>query len=472
MKETSNKPKPNRPGPRRGGPRRPDGRNAETSKASRAPATGLAARQLAVVLIAAVMSERRALDEALTMSLASRSFTGMEPRDRAFARLIAATVLRRHGELNAIVSSFIDKPLPQNQGRLNAILLSAAAQLLLLGTAPHAAISQAVDQCRLDRDAGRFDKLTNAVLRRVADQGPTMLAQLDAAALNIPGWLLQRWQRTYGDVAAKEIALASLREAPLDLSVKTAEAAQKLDGLQLPTGSVRLAGHGRIEDLPGYDDGDWWVQDAAAALPARLLGEIANRDVADLCAAPGGKTAELAAAGAHVTSVDVSQRRLKRVDVNLERLKLEATLVTADVATWAPGRTFDAVLLDAPCTATGTIRRHPDILHLKRDDDIAALAAIQAGLIDNAANLVKPGGTLVYCVCSLQPEEGIDQVTRFLSAHTDFRRAPLAEGEAAIAADWITPDGDLRTLPTHLALEKPELSGMDGFYAARLVRNQ
>lgn len=416
------------------------------------------------------MNERRALDEALTMSLASRSFVGMDPRDRAFARLIAGTVLRRHGQLNAIVSSFIDKPLPQNQGRLGAILLSAAAQLLVLGTAPHAAISQAVDQCRLDRDAGRFDKLTNAVLRRVAEKGPAMLGQSDPAALNVPAWLLRRWQRTFGEDLARDIAVASLREAALDLSLKGTDSAELPDGLRLATGSMRLSEHGRVEDLPGYHDGQWWVQDAAAALPARLFGDVAGKRVADLCAAPGGKTAELAAAGARVTAVDISQRRLKRVTENLKRLKLEASLVVADAATWSPVDTFDAVLLDAPCTATGTIRRHPDILHLKREDDIAALADIQAKLLNNSANLVRPGGTLVYCVCSLEPEEGVEQVARFLAARPDFTRRAIAPGEGEIVAAWISADGDLRTLPTHLALEKPELSGMDGFYAARLVR--
>ena len=416
------------------------------------------------------MNERRSLDEALALSQGSRTFADIDPRDRAFARLIAATVLRRHGELTAVVRTFLDKPLPERRGRLMPILMSGAAQLLVLGTPPHAAISQAVDQCRLDRDANRFDKLTNAVLRRVAEKGAAVLAKLDAATLNIPDWMMTRWTTAYGSEAAREIAAASLREAALDLSLKRPDVAQALGGHMLPTGSLRLEAHGRIEDLPGYSDGDWWVQDAAAALPARLLGDVAGLAVADLCAAPGGKTAELAAAGAKVTTVEVSKTRGKRIEENLARLRLDATLVTADATSWGSERPFDAVLLDAPCTATGTIRRHPDILHLKRESDIEALAELQRRLLDNAARLLKPGGTLVYCTCSLEPEEGRDQIAGFLRRHRDFARAPVRAGECGIAAVWLTPDGDLRTLPTHLALEKPELSGMDGFFAARLVK--
>lgn len=420
------------------------------------------------------MHERRSLDDAWSISLASRTFEGLEHRDRAFARLIAATVLRRHGELTAVVNAFIDKPLPERKGRLLPILLAATAQLLLLGTSPHAAISLAVDQCRLDRDAYRFDKLTNAVLRRVAERGAAILEASGGAAANIPPWLMARWTKAYGEETARAIAEASLREAPLDLSLKvpSADAAAGLGGQMLTTGTVRLDTHGRVEELPGFNDGLWWVQDAAAALPARLFGDVSGRDVADLCAAPGGKTAELAAAGARVTAVEVSLPRSKRITENLARLNLDADVVAADIVAWQPGRTFDAVLLDAPCTATGTIRRHPDILHLKRDSDISALAGIQRKLLRAAAGLVSPGGTLVYCTCSLEPEEGPEQIAAFLAETPDFERLPVVAGEGSIAAEWINPDGDLRTLPTHLALEKPELSGMDGFYAARLRRSR
>lgn len=445
----------------------------ETNKRPGRPrdlAGGLLARQLAVILISAVMEQGRAFDDAISVSLSSRSFSEMDTRDRAFARLIASTVLRRHGELEQVIQQFLQKPLPDRRGRLSAILLAAAAQLIILDTPAHAAISLAVDQCRLDRDARRFDKLTNAVLRRVSEQGKQKLAEVDAVTANVPAWMLGRWRAAYGEDGARQIAQASLREAPLDLTVKPGSDVRDLDGLILPTGSVRLSGQGRIEDLPGYQDGTWWVQDAAAALPAKLLGDVSGLSVADLCAAPGGKTAQLAAAGARVTAVDASKARLRRVTTNLSRLKLEAELVSADASTWKPAEAFDAVLVDAPCTATGTIRRHPDILHLKRLDDIAALTKIQRPLLDNAAQLVKPGGLLVYCTCSLEPEECVEQLESFLARHQSFSREPIRPGECGIAPDWLTADGDLRTLPMHLALEKPELSGMDGFFAARLRR--
>ena len=415
------------------------------------------------------MHKQRSLDEALAKEFSSDA---LAPRDRALARLIAGTVLRHAGELKSVLTGYIEKPPPEPSGKLWPILLAGAAQLLFLETPPHAAVGLAVEQSRLDPRARRYDRLVNAVLRRVSREGASALQGRDAARLNIPAWLFERWSKTYGEADARRIALASLCEAPLDLSVQRDPElwAERLGGIVLRTGSVRLAAGGRIEDLAGYTEGAWWVQDAAAALPARLLGDVGGRTVADLCAAPGGKTAELAAAGANVTAVELAGERLARLRGNLDRLHLKADLVEADAATWAPGRTFDAVLLDAPCTSTGTIRRHPDILHLKRPDDVAALAALQARLLDNAARLVKPGGVLVYCSCSLEPEEGAEQIARLLAREPQFSRLPLAPGECGIPPDWITADGDLRTLPFHLPHTQKELSGLDGFYAARLSR--
>lgn len=420
-------------------------------------------------LLSAVLDERHSFDAAV-----AKEFQGsaLEARDRALARLIAATVLRRLGELETILNSYLERPL-KRQGALWPILLSGAAQLLFLETPPHAAVGLAVDQARRDRHAAHFDKLVNALLRRVAREGTGAARCLDAVALNVPPWLLQRWTQAYGADAARCIAAASLAEAPLDISVKDAPQAwaERLGGHVLPTGSVRLAAGGRIEDLPGYSDGAWWVQDAAAALPVRLLGSVEGKSVVDLCAAPGGKTAQLAAGGGDVTAVDLAGARLKRLSANLDRLQLKAQLVEADAATWTPGRTFDAVLLDAPCTSTGTIRRHPDILRLKRSDDVVALAGVQSRLLDNAARLVAPGGTLLYCTCSLEPEEGALQIEHLLQRNDAFTHAPIAAGECGMAAEWLSVDGDLRTLPQHLPNERPELSGMDGFYAARLVRH-
>lgn len=461
------KPPPKHPAAKRKGPERPRRPEAQPKK----PA-GFGAREVAVACLTSILHRGRPLDDAF--DAAASKAGALESRDRAFARLVVMTVLRRKGELAATVSSFLEKPLPDDTGRLWPILLSASAQLLILETPPHAAISLAVDQCRADPKARRFDRLVNAVLRRVAATGKERLGGIDPIAANIPPWLLARWSEAYGEAQAREIAEASLTEAPLDLSVKSdAEAwASRFGGLLLPTGTVRIrrASAGRIEEMPGYADGAWWVQDAAAALPVRLLGAVAGRDVADLCAAPGGKTAELAVAGANVTAVDQSPARLARLRENLARLKLDAAVVEADVLAWDPGRTFDAVLLDAPCSATGTIRRHPDILHLRRKDDTGERVALQQRLIDSAARCVAPGGRLVYATCSLEPEEGQAQIARFLASNPDFARVPVVAGEAGIDGAWISAEGDLRTLPCHLKQPDAELSGLDGFYAARLER--
>jgi 16S rRNA (cytosine967-C5)-methyltransferase len=340
----------------------------------------------------------------------------------------------------------------------------------------HAVVDLAVETTRRDRGAHRFAKLVNAVLRRVAERGPELLAGQDGVRLNIPDWLWQRWTAAYGAETTRRIAEAALREAALDISLKPQDAsdaaawAARLGGQLLSAGSIRLAPHGRIEDLPGYAEGAWWVQDAAAALVARTAGDVRGLSVADLCAAPGGKTAALAAAGAEVTAVDVSAGRLDRLRQNLARLRLTAEVVEADAAGWAPGRTFDVVLLDAPCSATGTIRRHPDILRLKGPEDVARMARLQGPMLAHAASLVRPGGLLIYATCSLEPEEGEQQVAAFLRAHADFMRAPIAAAEVGAEPEWITADGELRTLFFHLGQSSPELSGMDGFYVARLRR--
>ncbi|CAA7612161.1 RsmB/NOP family class I SAM-dependent RNA methyltransferase [Magnetospirillum sp. UT-4] len=421
------------------------------------------ARTIALELLDAVLAGRHLLDEALE---SDKRLAALEPRDRAFARLLAATVLRRLGQLDDLIGRCLDRPLPARSRRVMDVLRLGAVQLLFLDTPPHAAISATVDLVKGGPLNG-FAKLVNAVLRRLDREGRAWAAAQDAGRLNTPDWLWRSWCAAYGKDTARAIAEAHLHEAPVDITAMGDPAfwAERLQAELLPTGSLRRAAGGDVTALPGFAEGAWWVQDMAAAIPARLLGEVAGKRVADLCAAPGGKALQLAAAGALVTAVDRSARRLERVRQNLDRLKLEADMVAADVAAWRPESPFDAVLLDAPCTATGTLRRHPDGLRLKGPGDVAALADQQAALLRAALEMLKPGGTLVYCVCSLEPEEGVAQVERLLAAGA-VERLPVRPEEVGGLAELLTPAGDLRTLPCHMA----ELGGMDGFYAARLVR--
>jgi 16S rRNA (cytosine967-C5)-methyltransferase len=306
------------------------------------------------------------------------------------------------------------------------------------------------------------------VLRRLARDKAAIRGGLDAARLDTPDWLWQRWTKTYGEAGARKIAEAHLVEPALDLSVKSDAAgwAERLGGIVLPTGSVRFVPSGPVEDLSGYAEGEWWVQDAAAALPAKLLADFAGKRVADLCAAPGGKTAALAAAGANVTAIDISAPRVARLRSNLARLKLIAETVVADILDWTPGEPFDAVLLDAPCSATGTIRRHPDIALLKKPEDIESLAALQERMIDRAVGMLKPGGILVFCTCSLEPEEGETQFERALSRY-GLTALPIDPAEVGGLAPIITPKGTIQTLPSQLPAANPRLSGLDGFFIGR-----
>ena len=432
-------------------------------------APGFAVRRIAADIIDGVLRRRHALDELLD---GTAELGTLEERDRALVRALVGTVLRRLGTLRHLLGLFLERGLPPQAPRIETALLIGAAQILFLGVPNHAAVDLAVRLAQAERHAARYAGLVNAVLRRVTREGAARLAKLDAATLDTPDWLMARWTATYGGPVAHAIAVANGLEPALDLTVKAdAEGwAAKLNGRVLPTGSVRAIAHGAITALPGFAEGAWWVQDAAAALPVHLFGDIAGRRIADLCAAPGGKTAQLAAAGATVTAVDRAPVRLKRLRENLARLSLEAELICADVAEWTAGQKFDAVLLDAPCSSTGTIRRHPDVPWLKSAADIVKLAALQRRLIDRAVTLVKPGGTVIYCTCSLEPEENETLVADLLARDDSVRRAPIVADEIFGRDEFITKAGELRTLPCHLPDADSRLAGLDGFYAARMVK--
>ncbi|MFZ1923683.1 MAG: transcription antitermination factor NusB [Xanthobacteraceae bacterium] len=430
---------------------------------------GLAVRQIAGDLLDGVLRRHRALDELLD---SNRAFGALEDRDRALARALTAVVLRRLGSLRYVLKLFLERGTPPQAPRVETALLLGAAQILFLEVPNHAAVDLSVRMAQADPHAAHFAGLVNAVLRRVTREGAAKLASADTVALDTPEWLLARWTTAYGAETARAIAAANGQEPALDVTVKSDAAtwADKLGGRVVPTGSVRTIVRGSVMALPGFADGAWWVQDAGAALPARLFGDVKGKRIVDLCAAPGGKTAQLAAAGAAVTAVDRAPARLKRLADNLARLQLEAEFVCADVEQWTPERTFDAALLDAPCSATGTVRRHPDIPWLKSESDIAKLSAFQRRLIERAAALINPGGTLVYCTCSLEPDENERVVADLIAGNPGLRRVPVTSAELYGHDEFVTAEGDLRTLPCQLADADSRLSGIDGFYAARLVK--
>ena len=429
---------------------------------------GFASRRIAAEILEAVLGGKRPLDSELESNAALR---GLSERDRALSRMLVATVLRRLGTLRHLLGGFLDRGFPRDAPRVQTALLLGAAQILLLDVPAHAAVDLSVRLVQDDRQAAHYAGLVNAVLRRVAREGQSFLVSADAVALDTPPWLTARWTKSYGADIAQAIAAANGQEPPLDLSVKGNPDtwATRLGARALPTGSVRFIAHGPVSGLVGYAEGAWWVQDAAAALPARLFGDVRGMRVADLCAAPGGKSAQLASAGSEVTAIDRSASRLRRLRENFSRLGLTVETIVADATEWRSAP-FDAVLLDAPCSSTGTIRRHPDIPWLKQESDLPALIGLQQRLLDNAAALTKPGGTLIYCVCSLEPEEGEDAIAALLARQPEFRRRPIEAAELFGMSDWLTPAGDLRTLPCHLPDPEPRMAGMDGFYAARLQR--
>ncbi|MGD9537684.1 MAG: RsmB/NOP family class I SAM-dependent RNA methyltransferase [Alphaproteobacteria bacterium] len=422
------------------------------------------ARGLALDLLERTLERRRPLDEALDDSEIAPA---LQSRDRAFAHLLALTTLRRLGQIDAVLSAFLERPLPARRHAVRNLLRLGAAQLLFLDTPPHAAVDATVSLAG-EIAAPAFASLANAVLRKVAREGKALVAAQDAARLDTPAWLWQSLVEAYGEATARDIANAHLAEPALDLSCKAeSEAwAARLGGVLLPTGTIRLASRPPVEGLPGYAEGAWWVQDAAAALPARLLGPVAGRKVVEVGAAPGGKTAQLAAAGAEIIALDRSAKRLAVLRDNLARLRLDATLVEAGATNWHPEAPADAVLIDAPCSATGTIRRHPEAPHIRDLADAERLAATQDALIEAAVSWLKPGGVLVFATCSLLPLEGEARIEAALAKPLGLAREPIQASELSGLPEAVTPRGALRTLPCHLAAQ----GGMDGFFAARLRR--
>lgn len=434
------------------------------------PAAGLPARQGAFDVLERVLGHNRTLDEA--QEDVARVLEPLEARDRAFALLLARTVLRRMGQLDALIDRYLDRDPGGAKGRaLRTLLRVGMAQLVFLGTPPHAAVDGCV-RLAATRKLGAFKALVNAVLRRAASEAGAVAQDQDAARLNSPPWLWRRWEEAYGAPAARAIAENLLSEPPLDLTLKpgldTGEWAERLAAHPVGASTLRLTQAGDVRALPGYEEGAWWVQDLAAAMPVHLMGDVRGKRVLDMCAAPGGKTAWLAASGGIVTAMDRSAARLRRLSENLDRLGLNAEIIAADATEWAPADAarFDAILIDAPCSGTGTIRRHPDLGRLKGAEDVARLSVLQDRLIDAGLALLAPGGRLVFATCSLQPEEGEERITALLSRRDDVRIVAPPKTLPEVFREGVSAEGWVRLMPHYLA----ERGGMDGFFAAALER--
>lgn len=425
-------------------PRRPN------SRPSAPDGPGVPTRRAALKLLDAVLRRGLALEQALDSAA-----QGLAPNDRGLAHAIAAEVLRRLPDLDALIDSATKQQLPDD-AKARFALRIALVQALALGTPGHAAISTV-----LPLVDGGPRKLVHGVFGTLVRQGVTL-----PEPPSLPDAVALRWHAAWGDQMIEDAERAIAVPPPLDLTLRNPAVVPDLPGTSLVAGHFRLDEKGPVAMLPGYAEGDWWVQDLAASLPARLIGKGSGTAL-DLCAAPGGKTLQLAAAGWQVTAVDVSESRLARLHENLERTGLGAEVVAADLLAWKPGAQADAVLLDAPCSATGIFRRHPDVLHRVRPSLIREMAELQGKLLARAADWVKPGGTLVFSTCSLEPEEGEAQLAAFLAVRSDYALLPVRAEELP---HGVMPraDGSLRLLPGTLA----DAGGLDGFFIARLTRNR
>jgi len=430
---------------------------------------GLGTRVCALEILSKVLGQKKMLESVLE---SEKIFLSFDTRDRAFVRMMVATVLRRKGQMDDLIARYLEKGQSPHPENLRWILYLGIAQIIFMDVPDHAAVDTAVtltSKCGLDGKKG----FVNALLRRIAREGKPWVDSQDAAQRNIPPWLYQQWIAGYGVARAKQIGLACLTEAPLDITLKDPQTindwAEKLKANPLSTGSLRRDSGGSVTALPGFDEGAWWVQDAASAIPVKLFGNVAGKTVLDLCAAPGGKTAQLAAAGARVVAVDRSAERMAVLKNNLARLNLLDTVETIiqDGTDYKPRHQFTHILLDAPCSATGTIRRHPDLLHLKTEKDQIGLMGIQDRLLAHAYTLLAPGGMLIYGNCSLQKSEGEIMIDRFLKLHRDMKRMRIRAEEVSGVSEALTPEGDLRFLPSHLS----DLGGIDGFYVSRIHKN-
>ena len=433
---------------------------------------GLETRLVATMLLTRVMDDARNLDALCDRQHGLDRFLKLDTRDQGLARAIAITAVLKHNQIEAVLKRVMQRPPPKRARFLIHSLHVAASQILFLDAPDSAAVDLGVTAIGGDDRTSRFRGMANAVLRRMVREKQELLEKTSQTSL-LPKWMEKALRKDYGKEKAQNISRFVSLEPMLDLTVKNQPEAwaEKLGGFVLPTGTIRLTNTASVTELEGYQDGEWWVQDAAAALPAKLVKAEEGARVLELCAAPGGKTAQLSHAGYDVTAIDISKPRLARLQQNLDRLKLKAQLVEADILEYEPEEKFDAILLDAPCSSTGTIRRHPDVLWTRGPEEITALAKLQYQLIEKSKGFLKPGGSFVFSNCSMLKEEGEDLLSKLSKTLDDMTLDPILADEVSGLETCINGQGALRTLPFHLENQiQEDYSGLDGFFACRFIK--
>ncbi len=434
-------------------------------------------RSVAYDVINSTLQSRRPFDEAFNQHIRIDKLSSM---DRKLAFNIIITTLRFLGQIDDIISQCLTTNLPHRGRFARTILRIGVCQLINLDIPAHAVVNTSVNLAK-QKKQDAYKKLINAILRRVARERGELMKAHDVAKLTTPEWLWNSWLNAYGEETTRKIAESHLKIPPLDLWAKSDANiwAKKLGGQLLPTGGIRLNGSEGLSELEGFKDGSWWVQDAAASLPVQLFGKnLKGKVIADICAAPGGKTAQLIAAGAKVIAIDKSEKRLKKMTENLERLSFFPDVICSDALLWRPQKLLDGVLVDAPCSATGIIRRHPDVKYLKNIKSITQARETQLRLLEAATTMIKSDGQIVFSTCSLQPEEGHNLVNTFLSEHPNWKRKEFQSSDLKNCTEFITSAGDIRTLPFHLSTDRSSINpkknipkgGMDGFFSTCLIQ--